>query len=348
MPVAGEIAVIGHPSRYGGADTELDHQIRVWQSLGWKVHVIHTGAIDGNLLSMRLAEDRGCVVHAPCDWSQVRGRVVVSYCNGGFLSALAEIRRYDPKAIVWANCMRWLFDAEKAAHREGLIDWFVYQTEAVRTAVEPTLREINPRLNQAVVDPYFHADGFVYCAEKPEDRFRFCRISREDLGKFHPSQLWIYETMVAPVLKEGTVLGVDERVRAKLTAGGMDVPEWIRLIPAGAEPVAQVYERSHALIQMADPSLTENLPRVGFEAMATGVALCVDDRGGWREQVVHGETGFLCKDQREFVYYGSRLAFEPEERQRMAANARDHIASRWGLQASGQSWSAFFDRAGLW
>lgn len=27
-----EICVIGYPLRLGGADTELDHQIRVWQA----------------------------------------------------------------------------------------------------------------------------------------------------------------------------------------------------------------------------------------------------------------------------------------------------------------------------
>ncbi len=44
-----EICVIGYPSRLGGADTELDHQIRVWQALGLQVHLIHTGPLDDNL-----------------------------------------------------------------------------------------------------------------------------------------------------------------------------------------------------------------------------------------------------------------------------------------------------------
>lgn len=343
-----EIAIIGHPSRYGGADTELDHQINVWQALGWKVHVIHTGGIDGTLRSMRLAEDRGCVVHEPRDWSQVRNKVVISYCNGQFLSAIREIREHAPKAVLWVNCMRWLFDAEKEAHRAGWIDWFIYQTESVRSEVEPVLRGINPALNQVVVNPYFRPDGFVFSDEKPSDKFRFCRISREDLGKYHVSQLWVYETMVAPALKEGVVLGVNEEIRKKLTNGRGIFPDWIRALPAGAEPVANIYHRSHALIHMADPSQTENLPRVAFEAMATGTALCVDARGGWKEQIVHGESGFLCRDQREFVYYASRLAFEPEERRRMVANARDLLASRWSLEASKASWASFFDQARLW
>jgi len=143
-----------------------------------------------------------------------------------------------------------------------------------------------------VVDPYFQADRFSFCDQKAEDRFRFCRVSREDLGKFHASQIWIYETMVAPILKEGTILGVNEAVRAKLTKGRDSIPDWIRVLPAGGEAVGDIYARSHAMIQMSDASLTENLPRVGFEAMASGTALCVDKRGGWTEQVIHGETRF--------------------------------------------------------
>ena len=340
-----EIVIIGYPSKLGGADTELDHQIHVWQELGLKVHVIHTGEIDANLKAMRLQEDRDCVVHPPREWSQVKGRVVISYCNGEFLKALPEIRRHEPRLVIWVNCMRWLFDAEKEAHRAGLIDWFLYQTEETRALVEPALREIHPALNQAVVNPYFHPVGFPYAADKPEDRFRFCRISRDDPGKFHSAQLWVYETMVAPVLKEGTMLGVNDAVRAKLTGGGGAIPNWIAALPPGAEPVADVYARSHALIQMADPTLTENLPRVGFEAMATGTALCVDDRGGWRAQVLHGQTGFLCRDEREFVYYASRLAFERNERRQLIENARDYLATRWSLEGAKQSWAAFFERA---
>jgi len=340
-----DIVIIGYPSKLRAADTELDPQLHVWQALGWRVHAIHTGDLDKNLRAMRLREDRHCLVHPPRDWRRVRDRVVISYCNGEFLKALLEIRKHKPRLVIWVNCMRWLFDAEKEAHRSGLIDWFLYQTESVRAEVEPVLREINPVLNQAVVNPYFHADGFTFTADKPEDRFRFCRISRDDPGKYHVSQLWVYETMVAPVLKEGTILGVNDTIRTKLAGEGGSIPNWISALPPGGEPVADVYRRSHALIQMADPSLTENLPRIGFEAMATGTALCVDDRGGWREEVLHGQTGFLCRDQREFAYYASRLAYERNERRQMIENARDYLASRWSLEGSKASWAAFFERA---
>ena len=330
-----EICVIGFPSRLGGADTELDHQIRVWQALGLKVHLIHTGSLDGNLLAMKM-EDRGCIVHTPCDWSACKGMHVISYCNGDYLKNLEAIRIYA-KSTTFVNCMTWLFDQEKEMHRRGLIDVFLYQTDHAREKVQAELLEINSTFRWQKVRPYFHLDDFPFRQDRPEERFRFARISREDDGKYHQAQLWVYETMVAPVLKEGVMLGVNDKIREKIGR----VPNWITSYPAGGQSVQEVYRNAHCVIQMSDTY--ENLPRVGFEAMASGCLLIVDDRGGWREEVLHGQTGFLCKDQREFVYYSSRAAFERAERKLMVSNARQWLETNWGMEQAKQQWSHFFE-----
>jgi len=329
-----ELCVIGYPSRVGGADTELDHQIHVWQALGIKVHLIHTGPLDDSLKSLRM-EDRGCIIHEPRHWEACRNKHVISYCNGEFLANLKEIRSVA-KTTTFVNCMCWLFDAEKEAHRQGWIDCFLYQTDHARERVQQDLIAINPAYRWFKVRPYFHLVDFPFVAQRGDDRFRFCRVSRDDPAKFHSSQLWVYETMVAPMLKEGVILGINDTIRGKI---GHE-PNWIRGLPAGACPVQELYRGAHCLIQMAETY--ENLPRVGFEAMASGCVLIVDDRGGWREEVLHGQTGFLCRDEREFVYYASRAAFERAERLQMAQRAREWLESQWGLEQAKQSWAQFF------
>jgi len=89
-----QLCVIGHPSRLGGADTELDHQIRCWQAMGVEVHICHTGQLDDNLKSMEL-EKRGCIYHEPCDWKSLAGMHVISFCNGEYLKALPVIRQFE-------------------------------------------------------------------------------------------------------------------------------------------------------------------------------------------------------------------------------------------------------------
>jgi glycosyltransferase involved in cell wall biosynthesis len=329
-----ELCVVGYPSRVGGADTELDHQIHVWQALGVKVHLIPTGMLDANLKSMRL-EDRGCVIHEPGDWAKCRGRHVISYCNGEYLKHLEVIRSYA-KSTTFVNCMCWLFDLEKECHQKGMIDCFLYQTDHARERVQKDLIAINANYRWFKVRPYFHAEDFPCVANRPEDKFRFGRVSREDSAKFHPSQLWVYESMVAPVLKEGVILGINDRIRDRI---GKE-PNWITGLPAGAIPVREVYQHAHCIIQMAETY--ENLPRVGFEAMASGCLLIVDNRGGWREEVLHGQTGFLCNNEREFVYYASRAAFERAERLQMVERAREYLVSNWGMEQAKLGWGEFF------
>ena len=328
------LCVIGYPSRLGGADTELDHQIRCWQAMGLRVYLLHTGDLDTNLLAMRM-EDRGCVVLEPRNWTACKGMHVISYCNAEFLKNLTEIKRYA-RSTTFVNCMTWTFDAEREAHKKGLIDHFLYQTEHARLKVQPELVAINPKFRWFHVRPYFHAADFPFIADRGNERFHFGRISRDDPGKYHQAQLWVYETMVAPVLKSGTILGINDNVRKKIG----NEPNWIKGYGAGEITAQELYAKSACIIQMADTY--ENLPRVGFEAMASGSLLIVDDRGGWQELVMHKQTGFLCKDQREFVYYSSRAAFEVEERRQMAHNARDWLNTHWGLEQAKAEWARFF------
>lgn len=328
------IYVVGFPSRVGGADTELDHQIRCWQTLGLRVHLIPTGRLDANLRALGM-EERGCVVHAPGDWKACRGGHVISYCNGEFLQHLREIKD-QARSTTFVNCMTWLFEAEKQAHQQGLIDHFLYQTDHARLRVQDELVRLNPRFRWHKVRPYFDPHEFPFIAARRPDRFRFGRISREDADKFHPAQLWVYETMVAPVLKSGIILGINDRIREKI---GRE-PNWIQGYRAGELPAPQLYAHAECLIQMTETY--ENLPRIGFEAMASGSLLIVDDRGGWRELVEHKQTGFLCRDQREFVYYASRAAFEREERRQMVERARAWLDEQWGLARAQAEWREFW------
>ncbi|HEX4130253.1 MAG TPA: hypothetical protein VHZ24_09430, partial [Pirellulales bacterium] len=183
---------------------------------------------------------------------------------------LPQIKEHA-RGTTFVNCMTWLFDAELAAHRLGLIDQFAYQTDHALAKVKDRLVEANPSFRPFKVSPYFHAADFPFIADRPRDRFRFGRVSREDADKFHQAQLWVYEGMVAPVLKEGIILGINDRIRKKIGSE----PDWIKGYPAGAIPAQQVYAHSDCTIQMTDTY--ENLPRVAFEAMSSGSVLVVDD-----------------------------------------------------------------------
>jgi hypothetical protein len=329
------LCVIGHPSRLGGADTELDHQIRCWQAMGVEVHICHTSPLDNNARAMQM-EQRGCVYHDSCDWKSLEGLHCISFCNGEFLQQLPEIRRYA-RTTSFVNCMTWNFDRELEMQERGLIDFHLYQTEHAFERVSAKLKTLGTYRPLRFI-PYFHTADFPYHDSRPDDKFRFGRISRGDADKFGNRQLWIYETMTAPVLKEGLIVGWDDRARKRF---GREPDSYIRTAPEGSISQQDFYRYCEAIIMTTETF--ENLPRVGFEAMASGSILIVDNRGGWQLQVEDGVTGWLCRDDREFVYKASRCAFEAEERSEMRRKARDRLADNWGLAQSAHSWEAIFE-----
>ena len=276
LPRLKQLCVIGHPSRLGGADTELDHQIRCWQAMGIEVHLCHTDALDHNLRAMRM-EERGCISHAPRDWKSIEGMHCISFCNGGFLEHLPEIRRYA-RTTSFVNCMTWNFPREIEMQDQGLIDFHLYQTHHAYERVSAKLRPLGT-YRPLLFIPYFHLEDFPFHHDRSQDTFRFGRISRGDRDKFGQRQLWIYETMTAPVLKEGLIVGWNDH---SLDKYGRLPDEYIRTMSEGELSQQEFYQFCDALIMTTDTF--ENLPRVGFEAMASGSVLVVDRRGGWLDR----------------------------------------------------------------
>ena len=324
-----------HLAWVSGADTELDHQIRCWQYMGIKVHICHTGVIDSNAKSMKMQE-RGCIIHTPEDWESVKGLHCISFCNGQFLENLPTIKKYA-KTTSFVNCMTWNFPKELEMQEKGLIDFHLYQTRHAFDKVSQKLKGLGT-YKPIMFTPYFHTKEFPYHGMRPTDRFRFGRISRGDADKYNIRQLWIYETMTAPVLKEGIILGWDDRAAKKF---GHAPPGYIIAHPENRISQQEFYTFCDAIIMSTDTF--ENLPRVGFEAMASGSILVVDNRGGWKIQVEDGVTGWLCNDDREFVYKSARVAFEHTERNQMRQNALRKLKKNWGMETAAKTWKKVFE-----
>ena len=337
----GKIAVVGHPSRVGGADTELHMQIEIWQALGVEVHLCHTGPLDKNCRDLKL-DERGCIYHAEKDWASLKDMHVISYCNSKYLENLHIIKPLAA-STTFVNCMTWVFDKQKVAAAKKLIDYELYQTKRVMKKNTPELLTLNPDVQSFLIKPYFNSKFFSFIKDRPRDKFRFGRIHREDAGKFHPKTLWIYDTMVSPSLKDGLILGFNKRIQKKIGT----VPNWIKTYHAGGLSQDEFYKHAQAIIQPCDPKHTENLPRIGFEAMASGSILIVDNKGGWQDIVKHGKTGWLCNDERDFVYYSSRCAYEHKEREKMALQARERLEENWGIDAAKDGWAKFFMHIGV-
>jgi len=340
MPTIRRVFVYGFPGLYGGAGTELHHQILVWLNLGIEVHLIPTqeGCQQEPLYSEML--ERGVKIHLANDFSVLQpGDPILGFCNAEFLNRLPEIRTYT-RRTVFLNCMTWLFPKEKERMAHGEIAMFLYQNEEVLRKHEPELRALNdnPAIRFLSFRPYFDAEKFPFVARRESEFFGCGRISRQDADKFARNTLHIYEYFVSPRFKRGLFLGFDHRSEAKI---GKPY-DWIKTARDHHEVSQQEFYR-HCEIVLQPTDTTENWPRVGFEAMASGSVLIVDNRGGWRQMVDHGKSGWLCNHERDFIYYASRMAYEPNLRDDMAAAARQRGLELGGLEASAASWEEVFE-----
>lgn len=85
---------MGFPSIYGGAGTELHHQIIVWCQMGVEVHLIPSWPATTEALYPEMVE-RGVHVHNPGEFELLKSDdAILGFCNAEFLDvdALPEIR----------------------------------------------------------------------------------------------------------------------------------------------------------------------------------------------------------------------------------------------------------------
>lgn len=101
------------------------------------------------------------------------------------------------------------------------------------------------------------------------------------------------------------------------------------------EQLLALYQKSHAVVF---PSLNEDLGLVPLEAMACGKPVLATDRGGPRETVVDGHTGFLLADQPESFALGMQMLL------RMPEQELDELGVLARARATQFSWDHFVER----
>ena len=315
------VFVCGYPGEIGGANTELWHTVKLWRGGGLDVTLIPTWKADPKWHE-RLARI-GCrtVESEPGQLDRVpglAGSTVVSMCNAKFLAAAEAFRRLGCR-IVWLGCMNWLFPEERLHYRKcGPFDRHVFQSRYQRDQLAPQLRRFGFRESQGrVIRGAMDLDEFPFrpLAHRQREIFTIGRISRAAADKFSPRTWAVYAKVPHPL--RARVLGWAAEVEARLGPP----PRWATCLPPGAESAQDFLASLHAMVH-AGGQAEENWPRVGLEAMAAGVPVVADDRGGWSEMIRHGETGYLGRTDDQLAYCTARLAYERQHRLEMIHRAR--------------------------
>jgi len=319
------VFVIGYPDDIGGASTELWHTLKLWRAHGLAVSLIHTWGPPKPKWRAKCASI-GCQTHVVSGPTpdQLRtvpglaGSTIVSFCNEEFLVAADVFRGLGCKTV-WAGCMCYPFDQEKRHYnRCRPFDAYVFQSRHQLA----TLRDFYAEWGVSS-DDMFHIPGAFDVTEfpfsprphKPGEPLVIGRVSRAAPDKFAADT---FETMAK--VKHPTrlrFLGVDDACMKVLG----QPPEVAEMMPMGAESAQQFFSTLHVYCQLNGDAV-ENWPRSGLEAMATGVPIVAERKGGWAEMIQDGAAGFLCDSREEVADTISRLAEDEELRIRMAEEAR--------------------------
>jgi hypothetical protein len=352
------IFVGGYPGEVGGANTELWHTVKLWRRFGLEVTLIpawgtvplfvaghhrqmvghKNGTVPFGAPWRDPLEAIGCRT-GPSNLDDLQsvpglaGSVVVSIGNTRFVAAAARFRQLGCR-VVWLGCMNWLLPEERLHYRRcGVFDRHVFQSRYERDELCPQLARYGYQSSQGrLIRGAFDVAEFPFRprAHLPGEPFVVGRLSRAAPDKFSPRTWAIYGRVPPP--RAARVMGWSAAVEARLGAP----PRWAECLPAGAETPQDFLAQLHCCV-IAAGGAVENWPRAGLEAMAAGVPLVVERRGGWPEMLRHGETGCLCENEDEMVSCTARLAVDPSYREQMIEEARRAVErlcdpERWWRQ----------------
>lgn len=338
--------IYGFPGLYGGAATELHHQFYIWKEMpDIELHIIPTMAGYENEPLYSEMSDMGVTIHKQHFFGAIKPEdALINFCSSTFLDNVRVIKNHTRRTI-FVNCMTWVFDRPKdrehdeiGAHQRNDIAFSLYQRPQIRDRHADILKSHGSNAEFLHFIPYFHNNLFKF--EVKDGEFTHIgRISRDSSDKYTKFNSHIYEGIHSPKPKVGHWLGFG--TNAKQITG--DPPPWVKLYRNQTQfSVKGFYDTIDFIVQ---PTQTEeNWPRIGFEAMHSGKPLVVDKRGGWEYMIEHGKTGFLCEHERDFMYYGSRLAYDLDLRTEIAHNARERAQQLGGFEQSYDSWRRIFER----
>jgi glycosyltransferase involved in cell wall biosynthesis len=200
------------------------------------------------------------------------------------------------------------------------LDIFVSQT------VLSQYEKIKPRMNWKLIPPCIDLSKYAEI-DRSDDNKR-CVVGKltSNLPTRYPKELVvIFERIQSEIPDCGFLIigGADHWKDLKLSNCVMP--------KTGSAHPKTFYEQMDIFVHKNVASTIDSWSRVVSEAMASGLPVVVENRGGPSEQINHGVDGFLCNTDNDFVTYITKLAKDPALRYSIGMRAREKALREFGI-----------------
>jgi len=329
-----KIVLLGYPGPIGGASTEAWDTLKLWRRAGWDVSAIPTWQVD-HVYRSRLdrigVQTIEASKHDIC--RHVAGANVVGMCNREAMKCRGAVRDGGGR-FIWMPCMTHPLPVEATFfQRYGPPDALVFQSYYQYGELGQWYESNGWSAPSEIIRGAFDVDEWEF---RPRPRvisepFTFGRLARAAVDKW-AKDFWLQYGKVGDP-KRAVVMGVNDRVMRHI--GG--APSWAECIYVGGMEARQFYRQLHCLAPINGKAV-ENWPRVGLEAMASGVPVVAEAKGGWLE-MLSKDTGILTDDVGQGV---NELMHDEWLRLNLAEKAREHVKRLSNPNDLIKNWSKVF------
>ena len=341
------VFVLGYPADMGGANVELFATVRLWREHGvdvalipvWRAHPIWRARLEAlGCKTLIGVHDHPLLVMPEGHKAKIvlpKNAIVVAFANFHLLQLAEKLREQDCR-LVYVPCMSTPCEEDEKFHGAGKqCDRYVFQSKYQHSQYTELLSEV-PCARRHFIRGAFYPDDFPFLPlpHEPGEPFWAGRMSRPDIQKYS-SRLWdAYRTV--------------PKIRARIMAWSGtigrhcgDPPEWATVLEKRSESAQDFYRQLHCIIHPTG-SVYENWPRFVLEAMAAGVPVITDNRGGVREMIVDGVDGYLCSNPKEMAERACELSRREGLRLAIAKNARDSLRELADPALIWEGWERLF------
>lgn len=293
------IHLFGNPSPIGGASTKIADFILMFGREYKIVNYLPREAPDGmaTFLSENNIETRPYA-----DFPAYREGVCLAICVIDFFTLkIPQKSREYGIPVVWSNEMMWPFPGEEEAIKEGVVSKVLFLSEIQKNAFDT----IYNGTRKQVVGNYVIPEHFKQVDRSHRSKLTIGRLSRPDPLKFPINFPTLYEKLIWK----------DEKLKVQAWSPELakifewhnfSLDRWTLLEPV-AEPANWFLQSIDVFAYPLGHRFIESWGRSTVEAMLTGCVPIVPSGHHLENLMVHGESGFICANDTEFIKWSHAL-----------------------------------------